>query len=145
MKPDVRYCFGYGSNMWDEQMRKRCPGSRKAGFGRLRGYRWIISTRGYANVVESAEDEVEGVLFTLSPEDEAALDRFENVAAGSYRKENLPVWIDGREVTALVYVDPITHEGPPKPEYILRINAGLADAGLSADYVAKQIRKFIPA
>jgi hypothetical protein len=35
-------------------------------------------------------------------------------------------------------------QGTPREEYIQRINAGLADAMLSDDYVA-QVQKFIPA
>lgn len=136
--------FGYGSNMWDAQMRKRCPQSKKVGVARLRSYRWIISTRGYANVVASTADEVEGVLFELSQSDEDSLDRYEGVASGSYRKVDLPVLHDGREVVALVYIDPVTAEGSPEEEYVKRINLGLKDAKLSEGYVTRYVRKFIP-
>ena len=141
----MRLYFAYGSNMWDAQMARRCPESRKIGIARLRGYRWIITARGYANVVESAGDEVEGVLFEISRSDEESLDRYEGVATGMYRKADLRVLHGGKEELALVYVDSITAEGPPKQEYIGRINSGLADAKLSEDYVARQVRKFIPA
>lgn len=141
----MKLYFGYGSNMWETQMRKRCPQSKKVGVARLRGYRWIISARGYANVVESQSDEVEGVLFELSPSDEDSLDRYEGVASGSYRKADLPVLHECREVVALVYLDPVTAEGTPKKEYIQRINSGLADAKLSEGYVTHHVRKFIPA
>ena len=141
----MRLYFAYGSNMWDVQMAARCPGSRKIGIARLRGYRWIITARGYANVVESAADEVEGVLFEISRTDEDSLDRYEGVAAGMYRQAELRVLHEGKEALALVYVDSVTAEGPPKQEYIGRINSGLADAKLSAGYVARHVRKFIPA
>lgn len=143
MHPSQLY-FAYGSNMWDAQMKQRCPQSRKLGIARLPGHRWIITTRGYANVVASQGDEVEGILFELTPSDEAALDRYEGVASGSYRKKTLPVHHHDRQVPALVYLDPITTEGPPKPEYIQRINSGLADANLSESYVIRHVRKFIP-
>jgi len=141
----MRPYFAYGSNMWDAQMARRCPQSRKLGVAVLPGYRWIITTRGYANVVVSAADLVEGVLFEISPSDEEALDRFEGVHTGMYRKVDLPVRRGGKEVVALVYIDSITAEGPPKEEYIGRINAGLADAQLSPAYVAQYVRRFIPA
>ena len=80
----MRHYFAYGSNMWDAQMRKRCPQSRKIGVARLLGYRWIISGAGYANVVESEKDEVEGVLFAISQADEDSLDRYEGVGSGAY-------------------------------------------------------------
>lgn len=141
----MRLYFAYGSNLWDAQMARRCPGSRKIGVARLRGCRWIITARGYASVVESAADEVEGVLFEISQADEVSLDRYEGVAAGVYRKADLRVVHGGRETWALVYVDSITAEGAPRTEYIGRINFGLADAKLSEGYVARQVRKFIPA
>jgi gamma-glutamylcyclotransferase (GGCT)/AIG2-like uncharacterized protein YtfP len=137
--------FAYGSNMADGQMAKRCPDARKLGAARLAGYRWIISTRGYANVVESPGAEVEGVLFEISASDERALDRYEAVASGLYGKAMLPVLFEAREVLALVYVSPETEEGVPKREYIRRINEGLADARLSDAYVSSQVRKFISA
>ena len=59
------YC-AYGSNMWSVQMEERCSPSKKVGVARLLDYRWIISARGYANVVKSMNDYVEGVLFEIS-------------------------------------------------------------------------------
>ena len=138
----TRY-FAYGSNMWNEQMLKRCPHSRKIGVAVLPGYRWIITSRGYASVVPSADDSVEGVLFELTTGDEEAMDRFEGVSVGHYRKQVLPVNLDGKSIDAMVYIDLITDEGEPKEEYIDRINAGLADAGLSDAYVARQVRRFV--
>ena len=135
--------FAYGSNMWNEQMRKRCPQSRKIGVAVLPGYRWIITTRGYASMVESPEEQVEGVLFEISESDEQALDRFEGVASGNYQKHDLTVRQGNHDVIAMVYIDPITAEGEPKEEYIHRINAGLADADLSDRYITRQVRRFI--
>jgi gamma-glutamylcyclotransferase (GGCT)/AIG2-like uncharacterized protein YtfP len=93
--------------------------------------------------VESAHDEVEGVLFEISDSDEVSLDKFEGVANGFYEKAKLPVMMGNKKAEALVYLDPIVEEGATKEEYIHRINSGLADAMLSDDYVA-QVRKFIP-
>ena len=140
----MRLYFAYGSNMWDAQMARRCPQSRKIGGGLLSGYRWMISTRGYANVVLSPVDKVEGVLFEIAKSDEQALDAFEGVGSGPYVKRDLPVLCDGRMALALVYVDPVSAEGTPKVEYIHRINSGLRDARLSEKYVAGYIRKYIP-
>ena len=125
-------------------MKQRCPESRKIGRATLHGYRWIITTRGYASVVECKEESVEGVIYQLSESDEAELDRFEGVANGSYRKAELSVRIDSSEIIALVYIDPITEEGNPRHEYIARINSGLTDAGLPESYVSGTIRRFIP-
>ncbi|PSN69263.1 hypothetical protein BS50DRAFT_572429 [Corynespora cassiicola Philippines] len=51
-KPKPTVYFGYGSNLWLEQMRTRCPESEYLGVARLDGYKWLINERGYANVVE---------------------------------------------------------------------------------------------
>lgn len=126
-------------------MAKRCPQSKKIGVARLRGYRWIVSVRGYANVVESKEDEVEGVLFEISQSDEDSLDWHEGISSGSYRKADLRVLHGEKEEVAFVYLDPVIAEGAPKKEYIQRINSGLADAKLSEGYVTRYVRKFIPA
>ncbi len=141
----MRTYFAYGSNLWEAQMRKRCPECRQLGRARLPGHRWIICTRGYATVVPDPGEAVEGVLYALSPSDEAALDVFEHVPEGWYAKFDLPVeTADGRSCPALVYVDTITEEGRPKEEYVARINAGLRDAQLPSDYVTRVIRRFIP-
>jgi len=47
--------LGYGSNLWQAQMNRRCPTSEYLGVGRLNGYRWMINERGYANVVNTSE------------------------------------------------------------------------------------------
>ena len=141
----MRLCFAYGSNMWSAQMEKRCPQSKKVGVARLLDYRWIISARGYANVVKSMNDYVEGVLFEISARDEVSLDEKEGVSLGSYQKAELPVLHEDLAKVAFVYVDPVTVEGTPKQEYIQRINSGLADAKLSDAYVTRYVRRYISA
>ena len=130
--------------MWNAQMQRRCPQSRKVGKAWLKGYRWIIAARGYASVVPSPNEEVEGVLFEISPSDEAALDGFEGVAVGSYIKAELPVICGGLHDVSLVYIDSSKAEGLPVEEYIGRINAGVRDAELSPAYVDRYIRRFVP-
>jgi gamma-glutamylcyclotransferase len=106
--PSTLY-FAYGSNLWLHQMALRCSTAKYIGIARLDGYRWIISTRGYANVVEISTNEEEdssgdkwhkeyahevwGVVYTLGKEDEERLDRNEGVPV-AYTKEYLDceVW-----------------------------------------------------
>lgn len=52
--------FGYGSNLWLHQMHLRCLTSEYVGIARLNGYRWMINSRGYANVVEVEKKEEGG-------------------------------------------------------------------------------------
>lgn len=125
-------------------MQNRCPHCHIVAGGVLKGYRWIISARGYANIVKSSSDTVHGVVYRLSGPDEQRLDEYEGVSGGSYRKELLHVEIHGAPARCLVYVDPIEEEGVPRKEYSDRINKGIKDAQLPADYVQNFIRKFVP-
>jgi len=141
----VIFYFAYGSNLWRDQMRDRCPGHEEVGYGVLQGYRWIISLRGYATIVPSARDEVHGQVYKLTEADEGSLDRYEGVAEGVYRKEMVTVMLDGRAAPCLVYIDAVEAEGVAWPEYVGRLNRGISDAALSPGYVARYMRKFIPA
>ena len=62
--------FAYGSNLSISQMDKRCPDNISLDIGRLNGYRWIISSRGYANVIESENDYVLGRIYKINNIDE---------------------------------------------------------------------------
>lgn len=156
--------FGYGSNLWKEQMSLRCPSSIFMGVGRLPGYRWMINDRGFANVVLSSRPgaEVYGLIYSLTHDDERSLDRNEGVPF-AYTKEVLPVdfWPsrggtctldvadkpEQREM--LVYIDrKRTEDDRPKEEYIYRINMGIKDGvleGIPQGYMDRQLRQFIPA
>jgi gamma-glutamylcyclotransferase (GGCT)/AIG2-like uncharacterized protein YtfP len=136
--------FAYGSNLWREQMKLRCPNHRVIGTGVLKGYRWIISSRGYANIVKSKPDEVYGTVYEISGSDEHRLDCCEGVDNGKYRKEVIMIEINGQRYECLVYIDPVKEEGKAKKEYIEKINKGISDSNLPANYVNRYIRKFIP-
>ena len=154
--------FGYGSNLWREQMTLRCPTSSYVGIGRLDKFNWFINERGYANVKPTSDDSyVYGLIYTLTPSDEAALDRNEGVP-DVYKKVGLPVhtWLsdNGNAVDTvtqkselrdvLVYIDrDRIMESEPKEEYIYRMNKGVEDAlasGIPSTYVDSMIRRFIP-
>ncbi|KAK3672099.1 hypothetical protein LTR78_008070 [Recurvomyces mirabilis] len=149
--------FGYGSNLWKHQMRERCPKSKYLGIARLKGYKWIINERGYANVVQivSKEDddekkkheyskEVWGLVYSLDKQDEKNLDGNEGVPR-AYTKEWLQVdyWQadageddvvacqeeKAKKVNMLVYINrKQISESKPKEEYIYRMNMGIEDA-----------------
>lgn len=139
-----RIYFAYGSNMNLAQMARRCPNSPLKGVGVLRGYRWIITSRGYANIIPDPQEMVEGLLFFLSAEDEIKLDHFEGVAEGNYRKAAVTVRSNGEALIALAYIDPIVAEGRPQDEYVERMNMAVRDAQLSPEYLQQTIRRFIP-
>lgn len=123
----MRPYFAYGSNMHPGQFRERCPGSRVVGRARLPGYRFLITTSGYASV-EPSDDPgavVHGVLEELTPEDEATLDAYEGVREGLYRRDFLTVLRENNTpVQALVYVEMERREGQPRPGYLEAILEG---------------------
>jgi adenine-specific DNA-methyltransferase len=125
-------------------MKERCPTHRIIGKGTLKDYRWIISKRGYANIVKSETDKVEGLIYEIAESDEKALDTYEGVDEGSYRKEYPPIEFDGKQKNCLVYIDPVTQEGEPSQQYAAKIKQGVSDAQLSLEYVKKYMRAFIP-
>ncbi|PMD25923.1 hypothetical protein NA56DRAFT_539475, partial [Hyaloscypha hepaticicola] len=145
--------FAYGSNLQMKQMAKRCSESRLIGSATLHNYRWQINERGYANVVADNYSSVEGICYLLSDKDEARLDRSEGVHTGVYEKVELhvelvcaPVAFVGRDVfaKALVYLSTsYTRDGPPRDEYIDRMNLGLIDAlalGVSQRFIDNTIK-----
>ena len=131
--------FAYGSNMDAEQMAYRCPGAVCSGPATLTGYRFIINQRGYATIHPDASSETPGLLWQITPADEAKLDRYEGYFNGLYDKCFRTVWdTDGREVSAaLVYID---HRnqciGVPREGYLERILAGGRKHGLPEPYLA---------
>ncbi|KAL8742160.1 MAG: hypothetical protein Q9190_005313 [Brigantiaea leucoxantha] len=71
-------------------MAERCPESRYNGTAQLRDYRFQINQRGYANIVPSRGDCVEGLVYLLSLSDEAKVDRNEGVPI-AYQKLYLSI------------------------------------------------------
>jgi len=148
--------FAYASNLYLTQMAERCPSSIFKGKGILRGYRWQINARGVANVVKSANDWVEGLVFTINAKDQKALDRSEGVRRGFYERQIHPVmleqidcgplktsylaqrlkddtWSGGKVTTimveALVYVSSNhVRDGNIREEYVLRMQHAIAHA-----------------
>jgi gamma-glutamylcyclotransferase len=151
--------FGFGSNKWLDQMKRRCPNSPYVGIAILEGWKWIINQRGYANVVPSEGDVVYGLVYELSSTDERTLDRCEGVPhvytkqvhSIEFFREGVAPLGDGSKgetVNGLVYVDvERVLEGNPREEYIDRMNMAIRDAlkvGVPQWYVDKYIRGSIP-
>ncbi len=129
--------FAYGSNLDPRQMALRCPGSRAKGTAALKGWRFLINERGYATIEKAPTAEVHGQLWILTPEDEAALDEYESVDEGNYRKEVLKVHQGDVEVDSMVYIDHRLKPGKPQPSYLQGILYGAAHFELPGDYQEK--------
>ena len=127
--------FAYGSNMSREPMRQRCPGARVLGRATLREHRFVIMANGYASVVPSPGDDVHGVLWRVTPRDLAALDAYENIAGGLYRRVMLSVIHNSATVAAITYLGCVKREGHPRKGYLELVIESGREAGLPAEYI----------
>lgn len=176
-QPETLLYFAFGSNLSSTQMRSRCPGAVAVGLAFLPGYDFIINERGFANVIPSTstsataqagEDAnrggVYGVLYQLaSPAEKDRLDRYEGVPwayedlvldveqlSGGGGVPALAAGAASSTVRALVYVDRArVSPAAPRAEYVVRMNAGIREAGaewgLPRGYVRDVMRRYIPA
>lgn len=131
----VRYHFAYGINMDDGAMSVRCPGARRVGVAALPGHRFALGSRGFATVVPDRRSSVPGVLWILNARDERALDAFEAVRQGLYRKELKTVRVGGRARRAIVYRARGRRPARPRRAYLDQIVRAARRQGLDETYV----------
>jgi gamma-glutamylcyclotransferase (GGCT)/AIG2-like uncharacterized protein YtfP len=124
--------FAYGSNTSKVQMHCRCPDAVPVGSLTLED--WTLVFRAVADIAPSPGDAVHGVVWKLSPSDEATLDQFEGVAKGSYRKVYIPIepfeFGGDHHEDMLVYVMNSTGIMPPTISYLRTIRDGYRDFAL---------------
>ena len=102
--------FAYGSNLDEDQMRKRCPHATAEHRARLREHELAFGgsskTRGgaVANVLQSFGHEVPGLLYTIDEADLERLDRFEGAPTTYQRVERVVLDEHGKERRAQVYL-----------------------------------------
>jgi hypothetical protein len=129
--------FAYGANMDEAAMAARCPRSRPLGVGRLARHRFVVLESGYASVVPDPRATVHGLLWDLALSDGPALDRFEEVGRGLYRKITQPVLRPPvGHARALVYIGCTTREGVAAPGYIEGVAASARALDFPAAYIA---------
>jgi gamma-glutamylcyclotransferase (GGCT)/AIG2-like uncharacterized protein YtfP len=128
--------FSYGANMDPVHVAEQCPGAVRLGEAVLRDHAFGIAAGHYATVRVLPGSAVYGVLWRLSPEDEAALDEFEGVADGFYRKDTAQVEdAAGTTITAMIYRPVDDHPGPASPRYLERIIEVAALLGFPESYL----------
>ncbi len=106
--------IAYGSNMDEEQMEVRCPGSRMIGTGILEGWRLMhkgSGTGAYATIEKEEGRQVPVVLWSITDEDEQALDRYEGFPRFYYKVKILVTKVRnpqgraiGAEIMGMAYV-----------------------------------------
>jgi len=120
----------YGSNLNLEGMWRRCPNAEPVGKATLSGYRlWF---RSVADVVRIKGAKVPVGIWRITSECEEALDVYEGVAGGLYRKETVR-FRDGRE--ALIYRMNRRGIMPPTSGYLETIRQGYDDFKLDHTYL----------
>jgi gamma-glutamylcyclotransferase (GGCT)/AIG2-like uncharacterized protein YtfP len=132
----------YGSNMNPAQMAARCPHSPQRGTGWLEGWRLTfggedLSWEGALGTVVEAEGErVFVVLYDITEADESALDSWDGVTLGYYRKLKVRVATLDGDVVAWLYVVNAYEGGLPSALYLAAMADAAEVAGAPDDYVA---------
>ena len=132
MKRKERLYIAYGSNLNLPQMAFRCPTAEIAGKSELKGYELLFrgGRRGAVATVEPKDGgSVPVLLWKIRKTDEEALDRYEGYPH-FYEKQLMEVELDGKPVSAMVYVMTPGHEfGIPSDYYADVIREGYETAG----------------
>jgi len=119
------------------EMRERCPGATLEGIAVLPDHRLMITADGFATIVPDRGRRVMGALWNLTDSDERALDHYEDIASGFYRRDFTLVEAQGGPVSVLVYVASSDRPGKPRPGYLELILSAARALGLPPEYVAE--------
>ena len=87
-----RYVIAYGSNLDLERMESRCPDCEVAGTSVMPGFRLLFKksmTGFYATIEQDANCYVPVVIYKVTAEDEAMLDRYEGCPRFYYKRQFL--------------------------------------------------------
>ena len=102
--------FAYGSNMNPKRMTSRVGGFMNRNIGILTDHKLSFNKKaysdgiGYANVIQTPQDFVEGVLYDLTESQINKLDGFEGVQSKEYKRDVIKVYtLDGNQVNAWCY------------------------------------------
>lgn len=144
-----RLYVAYGSNLNIRQMKHRCPTAKLYGVGTIEDYELQFKGQpngAFATIAPKEGSSVPVAVWEIQPKDEISLDRYEGYPS-HYFKQNVPVQLDGMEVSAMVYVMNLKmHFGMPSPYYYQTVQEGYHDCGLDTDIldqaVADSARRF---
>ncbi len=131
--------IAYGSNINLEQMAFRCPTAEIAGKGLLNGYE--LQFKHHATIEKNEESKVPVLLWRLKNQDEQSLDKYEGYPK-YYRKENLSLEINGKNVDAMMYIMNGNQAiSMPTESYFHAIKQGYIDNGLDLDYLETALQQ----
>lgn len=118
--------FAYGSNLSLRAMARRCPRAVPLGKFVLADCRLVF--RGVADAIYEPGAKCYGGLWRITPACEVALDRYEGIGSGMYRKDYVP--LEGRadgETELMLYAMNSTGIMPPCQSYLGVIQEGYRD------------------
>ena len=104
----MKYYFGYGSNMSEQQMHERCPGARCIGMAALPGYRLDFTIYApardcaAADIVSASGNTVYGLVYEFTDEHFVAMDEYEGVPE-HYERTEVEVLLDGEAIMVQTY------------------------------------------
>ena len=130
----VKYYWAYGSNLNIDQMLARCPDAKALDPLYLNNAALVF--RLYADVVGRKDSRIAGGLWKVTPDDIEALDRYEGVKSGFYRKLYFTLNYRGREEPCLFYKMTRRYQkgvSPPSDAYLETIVKGFEDFGLERE------------
>lgn len=125
--------FAYGSNLCKAQMKDRCPDARPLGKFFLRSARLVF--RGAADCIHAKDETCPGALWRITSRCERALDAYEGISGGHYRKEFVRLNGVKGEDRLMFYVTDSEGVFPPAERYLSIIRRGYKDFGLPLDYL----------
>ena len=131
MKKNTIY-FAFGSNMNLVQMAYRCPHSIFLKKEKLPNWSFIITNRGFANIVPEKNRVVRGCLWNLTKKDEETLDQYEGINQGYYDKKYMKV---GEYENVLIYISKTKETGSVWNDYLNIITEGAEQINLETDYI----------
>lgn len=134
--------IAYGSNLNLTQMAKRCPTAKVLGASEIKDYALVFrgGRHGSVATIEPCEGaSVPVLLWEITSKDEAALDVYEGFPR-FYGKETMELTLDGKTVSAMVYVMTPGHRlGYPSDYYYNTIREGYKTAGFDTAILERAI------
>lgn len=127
----------YGSNMNLNQMKFRCPNSKRVGVGKLNGWKLVFNVHADIIKTDNNKSSIPVVVWDIAKEDWHRLDMYEGYP-NYYVKENVEVKLgNGAIVTAIAYVMNERRKGicPPPTSYFNGIKQGCVDNRIDIQYL----------
>lgn len=131
--------FAYGSNINLGQMADRCPDAQVVGPVVLEGYELLFRRGGFATIAPKEGERVTGLLWSITPECERSLDRYEGYPR-FYDKRMVTVRdAEGRSLSVMAYIMDERFREPMMPSdfYYKGILQGYRQNGLPVPELKK--------